>query len=198
MLSPKVGSTSVGTAGDVTEMLKGWRAGDKDALDRLIPIVYDELRRQAARYLRRERPEHTLQPAALIHEAYLRFMDLQNVDWQNRAHFYAIAARLMRQILIDHARRHWASKRGGGADVTVPLEAVAQPSRTRNVDLVALDQALKRLAAIDEQQGRIVELRYFGGLSVEETAEVLQVSSRTVKRDWNVAKAWLRQQIGAS
>jgi RNA polymerase sigma factor (TIGR02999 family) len=175
-------------------MLRDWRNGDQEALEQLIPVVYDELHRQAARYLRREHPGHTLQTTALIHEAYLRLINQQNIEWQNRAHFYAIAARLMRQILVDHARRRQATKRGG-SDIKVPLEEAMVISPGENVDLVALDEALTRLAAIDPQQSRIVELRYFSGLSVEETAEVLGVSSRTVKRDWKVAKAWLRQQI---
>ena len=182
------------SAQNVTEMLRDWRKGDQEALEQLIPVVYDELHRQAARYLRREHPGHILQTTALIHEAYLRLINQQNIEWQNRAHFYAIAARLMRQILVDHARRRQATKRGG-SDIKVPLEEAMVISPGENVDLVALDEALTRLAAIDPQQSRIVELRYFSGLSVEETAEVLGVSSRTVNRDWNVAKAWLRQQI---
>jgi RNA polymerase sigma factor (TIGR02999 family) len=180
---------------NVTEMLRDWRNGDQEALGKLIPVVYDELRHQAARYLRRERPGHTLQTTALIHEAYLRLINQQNIEWQNRAHFYAIAARLMRQILVDHARKRQATKRGG-SDIKIPLAEAVVISPGVNADLVALDEALTRLAALDPQQSRIVELRYFSGLSVEETAEVLGVSSRTVKRDWNVAKAWLRQQIG--
>lgn len=182
---------------NVTEMLQDWRNGDQAALEKLLPVVYDELRRQAARYLRRERPGHTLQTTALIHEAYLRLINQENVAWQNRAHFYAIAARLMRQILVDHARKRQAAKRGG-SDIKLPLEEAMVISPERDIDLVALDGALTRLAAFDEQQSRIVELRYFSGLSVEETAEVLGISTRTVKRDWNVAKAWLRQQIGES
>ena len=182
------------SAENVTKMLRDWRNGDQEALEQLIPVVYDELHRQAARYLRREHPGHILQTTALIHEAYLRLINQQNIEWQNRAHFYAIAARLMRQILVDHARRRQATKRGG-SDIKVPLEEAMVISPGENVDLVALDEALTRLAAIDPQQSRIVELRYFSGLSVEETAEVLGVSSRTVNRDWNVAKAWLRQQI---
>lgn len=185
------------SAHDVTRMLRDWRDGDQGALDKLIPVVYDELRRQAARYLRRERPGHTLQTTALIHEAYLRLVDQQRVEWQNRAHFYAIAARLMRQILVDHARKRQALKREAG-DIKVPLEEAMLTSPDRSLDLVTLDEALTRLAVLDPQQSRVVELRYFSGLSVEETAEVLGVSSRTVKRDWNVAKAWLRQQVGRS
>ena len=179
---------------NVTAMLRDWTNGDQEALDKLIPVVYDELRRQAARYLREERPGHTLQTTALIHEAYLRLINQHNVEWKDRAHFYAIAARLMRQILVDHARKRQAAKRGG-SDIKVPLEEEMVISPERNMDLVALDEALTRLAGIDPQQSRIVEMRYFSGLSTEETAEVMGVSSRTVKRDWNVAKAWLRQEI---
>jgi len=178
----------------VTQLLHDWSDGDREALDKLIPIVYEELRRQAARYLRRERPGHTLQTTALIHEAYLRLIDQKNVRWQNRAHFFAIAAQLMRRILVDHARGRQAAKRGG-SDIKLPLEEGMIGSEGREVDLVALDEALERLASIDPQQSRVVELKFFSGLSVEETAEVLGVSQRTVKRDWNVAKAWLRREI---
>ena len=182
------------SSSNVTEMLHDWSKGDREVLDKLIPIVYGELRRQAARYLRRERPGHTLQTTALIHEAYIRLIDQKNVRWQNRAHFFAIAAQLMRRILVDHARSRQAAKRGG-SDIKLPLEEAIIASEGREVDLVALDEALKRLAAIDPQQSRVVELRFFSGLNVEETAEVLEVSPRTVKRDWNVAKAWLRREI---
>jgi RNA polymerase sigma factor (TIGR02999 family) len=175
-------------------MLHDWSNGDREALDKLIPIVYQELRRQAARYLRREHPGHTLQTTGLIHEAYLRLIDQRSVQWQNRAHFFAISAQLMRRILVDHARSREAAKRGG-SDIKLPLEDGMIASEVREVDLVALDEALERLAAIDPQQGHVVELRFFSGLSVEETAEVLGVSQRTVKRDWNVAKAWLRREI---
>ena len=175
-------------------MLRDWNNGDREALDKLIPIVYEELRRQAARYLRRERPGHTLQTTGLIHEAYLRLIDQSSVQWQNRAHFFAISAQLMRRILVDHARSRQAAKRGG-SDIKLPLEEGMIASEGTEVDLVALDEALERLAGIDPQQGRVVELRFFSGLSVLETAEVLGVSPRTVKRDWNVAKAWLRREI---
>jgi RNA polymerase sigma factor (TIGR02999 family) len=175
-------------------MLHDWSNGDREALDKLIPIVYQELRRQAARYLRREHPGHTLQTTGLIHEAYLRLIDQRSVQWQNRAHFFAISAQLMRRILVDHARSREAAKRGG-SDIKLPLEDGMIASEVREMDLVALDEALERLAAIDPQQGHVVELRFFSGLSVEETAEVLGVSQRTVKRDWNVAKAWLRREI---
>ncbi len=179
---------------NVTQMLHDWSDGDQEVLDKLIPIVYEELRRQAARYLRRERPGHTLQTTALIHEAYLRLIDQKDVQWQNRAHFYAISAQLMRRILVDHARSRQAAKRGGSG-IKLPLEEAMIASEGREVDLVALDEALERLAKIDPQQSRVVELKFFSGLSVEETAEVLAVSPRTVKRDWNVAKAWLRREI---
>jgi RNA polymerase sigma-70 factor (ECF subfamily) len=179
---------------NVTQMLHDWSNGDRDVLDKLIPIVYEELRHQAARYLRRERPGHTLQTTALIHEAYVRLIEQKNVHWQNRAHFFAIAAQLMRRILVDHARSRQAAKRGG-SDIKLPLDEAMVASERREVDLVALDEALERLAAIDLQQSRVVELKFFSGLTVEETAEVLGVSPRTVKRDWNVAKAWLRREI---
>lgn len=179
---------------NVTQMLHDWSNGDREVFDKLVPVVYEELRRQAARYLRRERPGHTLQTTALIHEAYIRLIDQKNVHWQNRAHFFAIAAQLMRRILVDHARSRQAAKRGG-SDIKLPLEEAMMVSAGREVDLVALDEALERLAAIDPQQSRVVELKFFSGLSVEETAEVLRVSPRTVKRDWNVAKAWLRREI---
>jgi RNA polymerase sigma factor (TIGR02999 family) len=180
---------------NVTEMLCEWSNGDREALDKLTPIVYDELRRQAARYLRRERANHTLQTTALVHEAYLRLIDQNRVHWQNRAHFFGIAAQMMRRILVDHARQTHRAKRGGD-DVKLPLEeAMIIAADQGDVNLIALDEALDRLASNDPQQGRIVELRYFSGLSIEETAEVLGVSPATVKRDWNMAKAWLRREI---
>ena len=182
------------SSSNVTQMLHDWSHGDREVLDKLVPVVYEELRRQAARYLKRERPGHTLQTTALIHEAYIRLIDQKNVHWQNRAHFYAISAKLMRRILVDHARSRQAAKRGG-SDIKLPLEEAMIASEGREVDLVALDEALERLAAIDPQQSRVVELKFFSGMSVEETAEVLGVSTRTVKRDWNVAKAWLRREI---
>ncbi len=181
---------------NVTQLLIGWGQGDKEALDRLVPIVYDELRRQAARYLRHERAGHTLQTTALIHEAYLRLIDQKNVHWQNRAHFFGIAAQLMRRILVDHARTRKRAKRGG-SDIRVPLEDAVAIARAPQLDVVALDEALNRLAEIDEQQGKIVELRFFSGLTVEETAEVLGISPATVKRDWSMAKAWLHREISS-
>lgn len=179
---------------NVTQLLMGWGKGDKEALDQLVPIVYDELRRQAARYLRHERVGHTLQTTALIHEAYVRLVDQNNVQWQNRAHFFGIAAQLMRRILVDHARTKKRAKRGG-SDIRVSLSKVNVATKSQDLDVVALDEALERLAGIDEQQSRIVELRYFSGLTVEETAEVLAISPATVKRDWSMAKAWLHREI---
>jgi RNA polymerase sigma factor (TIGR02999 family) len=179
---------------NVTQLLLGWGKGDKEALDKLVPLVYDELRRQAARYLRRERVGHTLQTTALIHEAYLKLVDQKNVHWQNRAHFFGIAAQLMRRILVDHARTKRRAKRGG-SDIRVSLSEATLKSAGQDLDIVALDEALERLAEIDEQQSKIVELRFFSGLTVEETAAVVGVSPATVKRDWSVAKAWLHREI---
>ena len=179
----------------VTGMLAEWSdSGNREALDRLMPIVYDELRRQAARYLKHERQGHTLQTTALVHEAYVRLIDQAGVRWQNRAHFFAIAAEMMRRILVDHARKRRAAKRGGEA-VGVTLNEEVQGSGEQNLDLLAVDEALTKLAALDQQQARVIELRFFGGLNVEETAEVLGISERTVKRDWSVAKAWIRREL---
>ncbi|MBA2528032.1 MAG: sigma-70 family RNA polymerase sigma factor, partial [Pyrinomonadaceae bacterium] len=160
----------------------------------LTPLVYEELRHQAARYLRRERPGHTLQTTALIHEAYLRLIDAKDVHWQSRAHFFAIAANLMRRILVEYARRRDADKRGG-SHIRLPLDEALAVAEETDVDLLAIDEALDRLAAIDPQQARVVELRFFSGLSVEETAAALGVSPKTVKRNWSVARAWLRREI---
>ena len=188
-------SESPDNAANVTQMLKEWSDGNMRALDKLMPLVYDELRRQASRYLRKERSNHTLQTTALIHEAYLKLIDQQNVEWQNRAHFFAIASTAMRRILVDYARERNREKRGGSAE-NLPLDEAFQiSSNEKSVDLVALDEALTRLAQFDERQARIVELRYFSGLDTDETAEVLGVSNATVRRDWNFAKAWLRQEI---
>jgi RNA polymerase sigma-70 factor (ECF subfamily) len=187
-------ATMVSSPHSVTALLLDWSNGNKESLDKLIPVVYHELRRQAARHLRRERREHTLQTTALIHEAYLRLVDQKNVRWQNRAHFFGIAAKLMRQILVDHARKHDAAKRGG-MDIKLSLEEAMVMSEGPDMNLVALDEALTRLATIDPRKGRTVELRYFGGLSMEETAEVLGVSLATAKHDWSMAKAWLRLEL---
>lgn len=177
----------------MTELLVRWKAGDQAALDELIPLVYKELREIARRQMQREYPGHTLQSAALVHEAYLRLLDQRPFDTENRAHFLAVAARLMRQILVDHARSRGAAKRG--VDRRVELDTSLVLPQVRTTDLVALDDALTGLAKLDEQQGRIVELRFFGGLSTEEIAEVLGVSASTVQRDWNVAKVWLMREL---
>jgi RNA polymerase sigma factor (TIGR02999 family) len=179
---------------DVTQILQEVSQGDKDAPARLMPLVYDELRRLADHYLRQERPDHTLQPTALVHEAYLKLIDQSRVEWQSRAHFLGVAAQLMRRILVDHARRHHALKRGGFRQ-KLSLDEAVDYSQTRDLDLVALDDALNALAQFDERQSRIVELRFFGGLTIEETAEALGISPATVKVDWNMAKAWLRREI---
>lgn len=182
---------------NVTELLLGWGNGDKAALDQILPIVYEELRKQAARYLRRERVGHTLQTTALIHEAYIRLVDQKNVRWQNRAHFFGISAQLMRRILVDHARAKGRAKRGG-SDIRVSLDDKNLIAKAADLDIIAVDEALERLAQIDEQQSKIVELRFFSGLTVEETAEVLKISPATVKRDWSMAKAWLHREISGN
>ncbi len=179
----------------ITELLHEWSDGDGTALDELFPLVYDELHRQAARHLRRERQDHTLQTTALIHEAYLKLIDQREVNWESRTHFFAIAAQMMRRILIDYARAKHREKRGGDA-VNLPLEEAALiVSDDKSIDLIALDEALNRLAKIDAQQVRVIELRYFSGLSLEETAEALKVSRTTVANDWAVAKAWLHREL---
>lgn len=180
---------------DITQMLIAWSNGDKEALDKLIPAVYTELRRQAARHLRRERVGHTLQTSDLIHEAYLKLVDQKHVRWQNRAHFFAVAAQLMRRILVDHARRRHRAKRGGSGIALSLSEGLMVAVESSDADLLTLDQALTRLAAIDLRQSQIVELRFFSGLTIEETAAVLGVSPTTVKDDLNLAKAWLRREI---
>ena len=179
---------------EVSQLLVEWGRGDQEALSRLMPLVYDELRRLASRHLRRERPDHTLQTTALVHEAYLKLFDQREVDWQNRGHFFAIAAQLMRRILVDYARSHRAAKRGG-AYIKLSLDEAAAMSDEKSADLLALDEALDRLATMDPQQSRVVELRVYGGLSVEETAAALGISPRTVKREWSMARAWLYQQL---
>lgn len=180
----------------VTDLLQAWSGGDRDAGERLIGLVYDELRSQAARHLRRERREHTLRPTALVHEAYLRLTAQRGTAWPSRAHFFAMAAKVMRHILVDHARRHRAAKRAGSwCRVSLDeADAVAVAPRA-DVDLLAVEEALGELAALDPDQARVVELRFFGGLSVEETADVLGVSSATVKREWRTARAWLHHRM---
>jgi RNA polymerase sigma factor (TIGR02999 family) len=182
---------------DVTRLLLDWSNGDRQSLDELLPIVYQELRRLAQHYIRQERPDHTLQATALVHEAYLRLIDAGEVRWQNRAHFFGAAAQVMRHVLVDMARQRRAQKRGGGQKLSLD-EALVVPGEADDLDLVALNEALDRLAEIDPQQSKIIELRYFGGLTVEETAEALRVSPRTVKRGWRVARAWLRREITRS
>ncbi len=180
--------------GQITGLLQDWRNGDQAAIDKLLPIVYDELRRLAAGFFRSERLNHTLEPTALVHEAYLHLVDQSRVGWENRAHFFGAAAKLMRRILIDHARSHNAAKRGGG-EIRVSLADDVAVTKQRELDLITLDGALDELALLDEQQSRIVEMRYFGGLSIEETAEVLAISPATVKREWNTARAWLYRRM---
>lgn len=179
---------------DVTQWLVEWSNGKQDALEHLIPLVYNELHRLAHRYMGRERPEHPLQSTALVHEAYQRLINLKDVSWQNRAHFFAVSAQLMRRILVDYARSRSYNKRGGEWRHVALNEAVAV-FRDRRTDIVALDDALQTLASIDPRKGRVVELRFFGGLSVKETAEVLKVSPETVLRDWKLAKVWLLRQL---
>ncbi len=179
---------------EVTQMLADWSNGNQQALNSLLPLVYDEMRRIASRYLRRERVGHTLQTTALVHEAYLRLIDQQQVNWQSRAHFYGIAAQMMRRILIDHAREQQADKRGGGMP-KIAIDEALDAAEEKEVDLIALDDALNTLAKLDEQQSRIVELRFFGGLTIEETAAVLHISPATIKREWVMAKAWLHREL---
>jgi RNA polymerase sigma-70 factor (ECF subfamily) len=179
--------------GEVSGLLRAWGDGDRDALDRLTPVVYDELRRLARRYMRGERPGHSLQTTALVNEAYMRLVDYKSMQWQNRAHFFAVSSQLMRRILVEHARRH-NLKRGGGVQ-HVSLEETAIVDDDRPADLVALDDAMNALARIDPRKVQVVEMRFFGGLSVEETAEVLKVSPVTVMRDWSTAKAWLYREL---
>ena len=178
----------------VTELLIAWGDGRRDALDELLPLVYAELRQLAARYLKREPDGHTLQPTALVHEAFVRLVDQRRVKWKNRAHFYGVSAQVMRRILVDHARARKAGKRGSGWD-RVPLVEDSVASNGIDVDLLALDGALTRLSEFDPQQERIVELRYFGGLTIEETALALGISPATVVREWTIAKAWLRNEL---
>ena len=183
-----------GSSSQVTELLVRWRGGDRQALDSLLPLVYDELRRIARHYLQGERPGHTLQSTALVNEAYVRMVAQDFPQWQNRAHFFAVAAQLMRQILVDHARSHRASTRGGDV-YKVSLDEAGDQPQAADVDIVALDDALKNLAEMDPQQSKVVELKFFAGLSIEDTAEVLGISASTVKRDWITARAWLFREL---
>lgn len=180
----------------ITELLIKWSEGDQAALEKLTPHVYDELRRLAQSYLRNERSDHTLQATALVHEAYVHLLDMQHVEWKNRGQFIGLAAQMMRHILIDHARKHAAQKRGGG-EYRVSLSAAEGISLGRDVNLLTLDEALSRFAKIDPERSRVVELRFFGGLSIEETADLLKVSTPTIERDWRVARAFLRRELNS-
>jgi len=182
------------TSAEATQLFTDWSDGDAVSLDELIPVVYDELRRLARHYLSRERVDHTLQPTALVHEVYLRLIGQDNVRWQNRAHFFAVAAQMMRRILVDHAKGHHRTKRGGGA-IKLSLDEAINLSVEGAMDLVALDEALARLSATDPRKSQVVELRYFGGMSVEETAEILGISHKTVMREWVTARAWLYREL---
>ena len=182
---------------EVTKLLKDWSAGDQSALDKLMPLVYDELRRLAHQHMRREKPGHTLQTSALVNEAYVRLVDQREIQWEGRAHFFGIAARLMRQILVDRARRRNFAKRGGGT-IQVSLNEATTVAQEQSANVMALDDALKNLEKTDQRKSRIVELRFFGGMSIEETAKVLRVSPGTVMRDWTFARAWLRNQMSSA
>jgi len=184
----------VGDSDEVTALLRAWAAGQPGAADRLVPVIYQQLRRRAAAYLRVERHNHTLQPTALVHEAYLRLLDQQDVAWQNRAQFFGVASQMMRRILVDHARRRNMYKRSGQW-LRVSLDGDLPPGAAPDFDVLALDELLIRLAAFDPRKSRVVEMRYFGGLSVEETAGVLDVAPRTVEREWRAARAWLYSQL---
>jgi RNA polymerase sigma factor (TIGR02999 family) len=181
------------SGGPISHLLKKWRAGDSEALDALVPLVYTDLRRLAHRYLQKQRPDHTLQSTALVHEAYLRLAKHERMQFENRAHFFAVLARIMRQILVDYARKHHAAKRDAG--IMLALDEAIAPIPVREVSVIVLDDALRGLSRLDSRQGQIVELRFFGGLSLEETALVLGVSSATVKREWMTARLWLKKQL---
>jgi RNA polymerase sigma factor (TIGR02999 family) len=185
------------TSEGITQLLADWSNGDQAALEKLMPIVYGELRRLAKSYLRHERPDHTLQPTALVHEAYLRLIDQSAVTWQNRAHFFGIAAEMIRRVLVNHAVARQAEKRGGPVP-KLSLDKAVDFFQRQDLNLVALDHALTGLALVDPQQSRIVELRFFGGLTIEETAEILRLSPSTIKREWSVAKLWLLREIDPS
>lgn len=181
---------------EITRILRAWSGGDCEAVNHLIPLVYDELHKVAAQYLRKQRTDHTLQPTALVNEAYLKLVDISNVSWEDRAHFFAVASQTMRHVLVDHARSRNREKRGGGAQ-KVSLDEAVSFAKQQEIDVLSLDEAMRELAQIDEQQSKIVELRFFGGLTVEEAAVVLRISPATVKREWRVAKAWLYKRITA-
>jgi RNA polymerase sigma-70 factor (ECF subfamily) len=193
--APSKLATEMQSQAGITQLLTRWSNGDQTALDKLMPMVYSELRRLANNYLRRERRDHTLQPTALVNEAYLKLIDQKTAKWQNRAQFYGIAAQLMRRILVDHARQHKAAKRGGSDQQRLSITSAGRLVAKPDLDVLALHEALEELATIDPQQERIVELKFFGGLSIEETAEVLGVGHATVERDWKMARAWLRRKL---
>jgi len=180
---------------EITKMLRAWSEGDRAAADQFMPVIYDELRRQAHRFLNRERANHTLQTTALVHEAYLRLTEQRDVSWQNRAQFFGLAAQMMRRILVNYAVNRKRDKRGGSAERLQLDETIQIQAADKSIDLIELDEALNRLAKLDERQARVIELRYFGGLSIEETAEVMAISPATVKREWNMAKTWLRSEL---
>jgi len=192
-IQPQDDEANASPCAQVSGLLRAWSDGDRDALDRLTPIVYDELHRLARRYMKRERPGHSLQTTALVNEAYMRLVDYKGMQWQNRAHFFAVSAQLMRRILVEHARRH--NLKRGGCVQHASLEETAVVGSDQSADLVALNDAMDALARLDPRKVQVVEMRFFGGLSVEETAEVLKVSSVTVMRDWNTAKAWLYREL---
>lgn len=189
---------SQNTSPEITRMLIELTNGNTEIVNGLLPLIYDELRKLAGNYLRRERAAHTLQPTALVHEAYMKLIDQKQVKWQNRAHFFGIAAQIMRRLLVDHARKHTADKRGGEAEILPLEEEILVVSNEKSAELLALDEALENLEKMDPQKAKIVELRYFGGLSIEETAEVLGISVATVNRQWRMAKAWLYGQLAGS
>jgi RNA polymerase sigma factor (TIGR02999 family) len=189
-----VGDLMAEDSGQVTDLLKRWGAGDRAALDELMPVMHRELRRLAAYRMQQERPEHSLQPTALVNEMFLRIVDLEQIDWQDRAHFLATASAIMRRILVDHARRHRAAKRGKGVSMITLNEAIGAGG-TSDVEVLALDEALSRLGAMDERLEKVVVLRFFGGLTVDEISKVLEVSAPTVKRDWSTAKTWLYREL---
>ena len=180
---------------EITQMLRAWSEGDRAAADQFMPVIYDELRRQAHRFLNRERANHTLQTTALVHEAYLRLTEQRDVSWQNRAQFFGLAAQMMRRILVNYAVNRKRDKRGGSVEKLQLDETIQIQAADKSVDLIELDEALNRLAKLDERQARVIELRYFGGLTIEETAEVMGISPPRVKREWNMAKTWLRSEL---
>jgi RNA polymerase sigma factor (TIGR02999 family) len=180
---------------EITKMLRAWSEGDRAAADQFMPVIYDELRRQAHRFLNRERANHTLQTTALVHEAYLRLTEQRDVSWQNRAQFFGLAAQMMRRILVNYAVNRKRDKRGGSAEKLQLDETIQIQAADKSIDLIELDEALNRLAKLDERQARVIELRYFGGLTIEETAEVMGISPPTVKREWNMARTWLRSEL---